>query len=59
MRIVFVINRLIQGGAETQVISLSRELVSRGHAVLVYTLHPDNPRADELAGSAVTVVAGS
>jgi glycosyltransferase involved in cell wall biosynthesis len=57
MRILFVINRLIQGGAETQVISLSRELVSRGHSVLVYTLHADNPRADELAGSAVKVVA--
>jgi glycosyltransferase involved in cell wall biosynthesis len=47
----------MHGGAETQVIALSRELASRGHAVIVYTLHPDNPRADELRGSGVNVVA--
>ena len=59
MRILFVINRLIHGGAETQVIALSRELAARGHAVAVHTLSPDNPRADELDGSPVKIIAGS
>ena len=59
MRIVFVINRLIHGGAETQVIALSRELAARGHAVVVHTLSLDNPRADELSGSRVKIIAGS
>jgi glycosyltransferase involved in cell wall biosynthesis len=59
MRIVFVINRLIYGGAETQVIALSRELALRGHSVIVYTLSGDNPRAQELDGSRATVVADS
>jgi glycosyltransferase involved in cell wall biosynthesis len=57
MRILLVINRLIYGGAETQVIALSRELAMRGHAVLVYTLCSDNPRAGELNGSAVRLIA--
>jgi glycosyltransferase involved in cell wall biosynthesis len=59
VRIVFVINRLIHGGAETQVIALSRELAARGHGVIVHTLCPDNPRADELTGSAVKILVGS
>ena len=59
MRIVFVINRLIHGGAETQVIALSRELAARGHSVIVHTLWPDNPRADELTGSSVKLIAGA
>jgi glycosyltransferase involved in cell wall biosynthesis len=59
MRIVLVINRLIHGGAETQVIALGRELAARGHAVIVHTLSPENPRADELTGSGVQLVAGA
>ncbi len=59
MRIVFVINCLIHGGAETQVIALSRELAARGHSVVVHTLWPDNPRANELDGSEVKFIAGS
>jgi glycosyltransferase involved in cell wall biosynthesis len=56
LRIVFVINRLIYGGAETQVIALSRELDARGHSVMVYTLTKDNPRAGELAGTRVKII---
>lgn len=56
MRIVFVINSLIYGGAETQVIAMSKELVRRGHAVSIYTLFDDNPRARELDGSGVALV---
>ena len=57
MRIVFVINSLIYGGAETQVIALSRELARRGHSLIVYSLSPNNPRAHELAGSSVQLIA--
>lgn len=56
MRIVFVINSLIYGGAETQVLALSRQLASQGHAVAIYTLRPDNPRTSELDGSGVEVI---
>jgi glycosyltransferase involved in cell wall biosynthesis len=56
---MFVINRLIFGGAETQVLALSRALASRGHSIVIYTLSADNPRADELTGAGVTVVADS
>ncbi len=57
MRIVFVISHLIYGGAETQMIGLSRELARMGHAVVIYTLNRENPRMSELAGSGVQVVA--
>jgi glycosyltransferase involved in cell wall biosynthesis len=57
MRIVFVISHLIYGGAETQMIGLSRELARMGHAVAIYTLNRENPRASELAGSGVRLVA--
>lgn len=56
MRIVFVANSLVYGGAETQLIALSRELTRRGHAAAIYTLRRENPRAGELAGSGVEVV---
>lgn len=57
MRIVLVISNLIHGGAETQVIAMSRELRRRGHAVAIYTLNSNNPRACELDGSGVELVA--
>lgn len=57
MRIVFVISHLIYGGAETQLIGLSRELARMGHAVAIYTLNRENPRAGELTGSGVQLVA--
>lgn len=56
MRIVFVISALGFGGAERQVVLLSRELVRRGHAVLVYTLNDQVPRRDELTGTGVELV---
>jgi glycosyltransferase involved in cell wall biosynthesis len=59
LRILFVINSLMYGGAETQVIALSRELASRGHAVMIHTLRPTNPRAKDLDATTVQVVAGT
>ena len=56
MRVLFVVNKLIFGGAETQLIALSAELSRRGHDVAIYTLHRDNPRLGELAGTAVRVI---
>ena len=56
MKILFVVNKLIFGGAETQLIALSRALAARGHAVAIYTLHRDNPRVGELSGSGVRVI---
>ena len=56
VRILFVVNKLIFGGAETQLIALGAELVRRGHRVVVYTLHRDNPRLGELDGSGVRVI---
>ena len=58
LRILFVINNLMYGGAETQVIALSRELASRGHAVVIHTLRAHNPRARDLDATTVQVVAG-
>jgi glycosyltransferase involved in cell wall biosynthesis len=56
MRILIVISGLTFGGAERQVVLLSRELVRLGHAVLVYTLNRDVPRRAELDGSGVELV---
>ena len=56
MRILFVISSLIYGGAETQLIRLARELARRQHAVAIYTLNKDNPRATELENSDVKLV---
>lgn len=57
MRIVLVISSLLTGGAETQVIAMSRELKRRGHVLVIYTLNKNNPRAWELEGSGVELVA--
>jgi glycosyltransferase involved in cell wall biosynthesis len=56
MRILFVISGLAFGGAERQVVLLSRELVRLGHRVSVYTLTSDTSRIDELAGAEVDLV---
>jgi glycosyltransferase involved in cell wall biosynthesis len=56
VRILFVVSGLGLGGAERQIVLLSKELVDRGHAVAVYTLNRETPRADELAGSEVELV---
>ena len=59
LRVLLVINSLIYGGAETQVIALSRELASRGHEVTIHTLRANNPRAKDLDESGVRIVVGS
>lgn len=56
MRILFVISGLGLGGAERQVVLLSRELTRRGHAVCIYALSRYLQRAEELAGSSVELV---
>ena len=56
MRILHVISGLTRGGAERQLIILSRELLRRGHKVLIYTLNHAVPRLPELNGSGVEVV---
>lgn len=55
MRVLFVIGGLQAGGAESQVILLSKQLVRQGHAVGVYVLSGEGARVDALAGSAVEV----
>jgi glycosyltransferase involved in cell wall biosynthesis len=56
MRILFVISGLGFGGAERQVVLISRELARRGHQVLIYTLNDHVPRRPELSGSDVELV---
>jgi glycosyltransferase involved in cell wall biosynthesis len=56
MRVLFVISGLGLGGAERQIVLLSRELVSLGHHVSIYTLTRETPRIDELAGAGVEVI---
>ena len=56
MRILHVISGLTRGGAERQLIILSRELLRRGHEVLIYTLNHAVPHLPELRGSGVEVI---
>jgi glycosyltransferase involved in cell wall biosynthesis len=56
MRILFVVSSLGLGGAERQVVLLSRELVRLGHAVSIYALSRYDDRIDELAASQVEVM---
>jgi len=56
MKILFVIGGLQTGGAESQVILLSKELVRQGHQVGVYVLSGKGARVDALAGSAVELI---
>jgi glycosyltransferase involved in cell wall biosynthesis len=44
------------GGAEKQIIEISKELARRGHAVAIYTLTADVPRLPELEDTGVEVV---
>ena len=55
MRVLIVISGLGLGGAERQVVLLSRELVRLGHRVSIYTLTREVPRLDELQGTGVDV----
>jgi starch synthase (maltosyl-transferring) len=56
MRVLFIISELTLGGAQKQVVELSRQLVRRGHEAAIYTLNRDVPRARELEGSGVSLV---
>ncbi len=56
MRILHVISGLGIGGAERQLVILSRDLLRRGHKVLIYTLSDLVPRLPELKGSGVEVI---
>jgi glycosyltransferase involved in cell wall biosynthesis len=56
MRVLFIISDLGFHGAQKQVVELSRELAARGHAVAIYTLNAEAPRARELDGTGVTLV---
>jgi glycosyltransferase involved in cell wall biosynthesis len=56
MRVLFVISGLALGGAERQIVLLSKELARLGHEVSIYTLSRETPRIDELAGADVDVV---
>jgi len=56
MRVLFVISELTFGGAQKQVVELSKELVRQGHDAAIYTLNSDVPRAPELEGSGVELV---
>jgi hypothetical protein len=57
MRVLLVISDLALHGAQKQVVELARELDRIGHGVAIYTLNDDVPRAAELAGTGVEVVA--
>jgi len=56
MKVLFVISGLGLGGAEEQVVLLSKELVRRGHAASIYSLSRQTERLPELAGSGVEVM---
>lgn len=55
MNVIFVTSGLARGGAEAQLIAISREFVKRGHVVAIYTLNRDLDRLPELEGSGVMV----
>lgn len=56
MRILIVNSGLRFGGAERQIVEVSKALVQRGHAVAIYTLTNDVPRLPQLEGTGVEVV---
>jgi glycosyltransferase involved in cell wall biosynthesis len=56
LRILHVISGLGIGGAERQLIILSRDLTRRGHKVLIYTLNQKVVWLPELKGSGVEVI---
>src|SRR5687767_12921994 len=56
MRVLFVVSSLTLGGAERQIVLLSKALVRLGHHVSIYTLTRETPLLDEVAGSGVTLI---
>ena len=58
MRVLFIISELTLGGAQKQVVELSKQLVRCGHEAAIYTLNSKVPRAPELEGSGVKLIVG-
>jgi glycosyltransferase involved in cell wall biosynthesis len=56
LRILHVISGLTTGGAERQLIILSRDLARRGHKMLIYTLNHLVPRLSELEDCGIEVI---
>ena len=56
MRVLFIISDLDLGGAQKQVVEISRELVRHGHDAAIFTLNNVVPRAKDLEGSGVQVI---
>jgi glycosyltransferase involved in cell wall biosynthesis len=56
MRVLFVVSSLTLGGAERQIVLLSKALVRLGHSVSIYTLTRETPLLDQLAGTEVEVI---
>jgi len=56
MRVLFIISDLDLGGAQKQVVEISRELVRHGHGAAIFTLNDVVPRARDLEGSGVELV---
>jgi glycosyltransferase involved in cell wall biosynthesis len=56
MKILFVVGGLGLGGAESQVILVSKELARLGHEVSIYALSSEAARIDKLAGTDVDVI---
>jgi len=59
MKIVKIISSLLYGGAETQVIGLSKELVRQGHQVTIITTTKNTQRAHLLNKSGVELISFS
>ena len=56
MRVLFIISDLDLGGAQKQVVEISRQLVRHGHGAAIFTLNDVVPRAKDLEGSGVELV---
>jgi glycosyltransferase involved in cell wall biosynthesis len=56
MRVLFIISDLDLGGAQKQVVEISRQLVRHGQHAAIFTLNNVVPRAKDLEGSGVDLV---
>jgi glycosyltransferase involved in cell wall biosynthesis len=56
MRVLFIISELTFGGAQKQVVELSKQLIANGHDVAIYTLNKEVPRAKQLEGTGVELI---
>ena len=48
-RVLFVVNGLNRGGAETQLLRIAREVGAKGHEVALAVLNPENDFSEQLA----------